>query len=188
MNNEKMNPNNTARKVATLGMMVALAMILSYIESIIILPIGIPGIKVGLSNLLVVILLYTYGWREALLVNFTRILLSGLLFGTGMSLVFSLVGGCLSFLVMALFYNRKLLTVTGISILGGVFHNTGQLIAAVFFFSVKAPFFYLPALILCGVLTGALNGILATAVLTQLEKFPTDLKRSARMRTDSDNK
>lgn len=160
--------------MAILGLMVALAMILSYLEAIIILPVAIPGIKVGLSNLLIVTVMYLYSPREAALVNLVRILLSAMLFGTVTGLIFSLSGAVLSFAVMGLFWKAGLFTVTGVSILGGVFHNVGQLIAAVFLFSSVTLGYYLPVLLLAGLITGAVNGILATVILKRIQHIITE--------------
>ena len=160
--------------MAILGLMVALAMILSYLEAIIILPVAIPGIKVGLSNLLIVTVMYLYSPREAALVNLVRILLSAMLFGTVTGLIFSLSGAVLSFAVMGLFYKAGLFTVSGVSILGGVFHNVGQLIAAVFLFSSVTLGYYLPVLLLAGLITGAVNGILATIILKRIQHIITE--------------
>ena len=164
--NEKKNSQKTgAKKAAVLGLMVALSMLLSYLEAILVLPVAVPGIKVGLSNLLIVILLYLYGPKEAAMVNLVRILLSSLLFGTAAGLIFSLAGGLLSFLVMALFHRLKVFTVTGVSILGGVFHNIGQLLAALVLFSSVTLGYYLPVLLIAGLVTGAVNGALAELFL-----------------------
>ena len=160
--------------MAILGLMVALAMILSYLEAIIILPVAIPGIKAGLSNLLIVTVMYLYSPREAALVNLVRILLSAMLFGTVTGLIFSLSGAILSFAVMGLFWKAGLFTVTGVSILGGVFHNVGQLIAAVFLFSSVTLGYYLPVLLLAGLITGAVNGILATVILKRIQHIITE--------------
>ena len=160
--------------MAILGLMVALAMILSYLEAIIILPVAIPGIKAGLSNLLIVTVMYLYSPREAALVNLVRILLSAMLFGTVTGLIFSLSGAVLSFAVMGLFWKAGLFTVTGVSILGGVFHNVGQLIAAVFLFSSVTLGYYLPVLLLAGLITGAVNGILATVILKRIQHIITE--------------
>ena len=160
--------------MAILGLMVALAMILSYLEAIIILPVAIPGIKAGLSNLLIVTVMYLYSPREAALVNLVRILLSAMLFGTVTGLIFSLSGAILSFAVMGLFWKAGLFTVTGVSILGGVFHNVGQLIAAVFLFSSVTLGYYLPVLLLAGLITGTVNGILATVILKRIQHIITE--------------
>ncbi len=160
-----------ARKIALMGIMVTLALMLSYIESLIILPVGIPGIKVGLSNLAVVILLYICGPKEAALVNLVRILLASLLFGTGMSLVFSLAGGLLSFMIMAVSQRTSFFTPLGVSLLGGVFHNIAQLFAAALFFSSAVLIWYLPALLFSGIIAGSVVGFFAGILIKRIRPF-----------------
>ena len=121
---------NKNRKLANMAMLVALAMIFSYVESLIPINFGIPGMKLGVANLVTVTGLYFLELPEVFLVVVMRILLTGFLFGNGMSIVYSLAGGILSFLVMALMKRLKGFSVAGVSIAGGVSHNIGQIIVA----------------------------------------------------------
>ena len=119
---KQMNKN---KKLANMAMLVALAMIFSYVESLIPINFGIPGMKLGVANLVTVTGLYFLELPEVFLVVVMRILLTGFLFGNGMSIVYSLAGGILSFLVMALMKRLKGFSVAGVSIAGGVSHNRG---------------------------------------------------------------
>ena len=161
----KMTP---AWRVAMTAIMVALAMIFSYVEALIPINFGIPGIKLGLANLVVVVALYTLNWPLAALIALVRIILSGLLFGNLASLVYSLAGGFLSFVVMALLKKIKGFSVIGVSIAGGVCHNIGQIIAAWFMLGSFKIVYYLPVLIISGAVTGVIIGILSKICLTRL--------------------
>ena len=160
-----------ARKVAYCGMLIALAMIFSYVEALIPINFGIPGVKLGLANLVVLYGLYMMRPQEVLMVSVSRILLNGFMFGNGMSILYSLAGGLLSFIVMlALIRSRKFSPVT-VSIAGGVSHNIGQIIVAVLVLKSIQLFSYLPVLIISGMMTGAVMGILHGIVNRALRSF-----------------
>ena len=118
-------------RVAFFGVFVALALIFSYVESLIPIQIGIPGVKLGLANLIIVIALYKMSLKEAYLLSVTRVVLSGFIFGNLFSILYSLAGGLLSLSVMALLKKHGDFSVIGISIAGGVSHNIGQLAIAI---------------------------------------------------------
>ena len=151
------------------GLLLAYALILSYIESLIPFAVGIPGIKLGLANLAVVLCLYKKGRRDALLLNICRILLAGFLFGNLYSILYSLAGGFLSFVVMCVAQRGKNFGILGVSVLGGVFHNLGQIGIAVFVTQTPGILYYIPWLVVAGVLTGTGIGILAQILLPRLE-------------------
>lgn len=157
------------KKTVTLGFLLALSMILSYIESILPLSIGIPGIKLGLPNLIVVILLYLYGEKEALAVNILRIVLSGFMFGNLFAILYSLAGALFSFTVMLIMKKFNIFSVAGVSIGGGVFHNIGQLIVAMFVVETYAPIFYLPVLLAAGVATGFIIGLISMRLMPYIQ-------------------
>lgn len=159
------------RKTVILGFLLAVAMILSYMESVLPLSIGIPGVKLGLPNLVAVLLLYLYGGRDAFVVNLLRILLSGFLFGNFASMIYSLSGAVCSFFIMLLFRRLKIFSVVGVSIGGGVFHNIGQLLVAMFVVETYAPLFYLPYLLIAGTLTGFLIGAVSTRIMPYMERI-----------------
>ena len=160
-----------AKKVAFYASFLALALILSYVELFLPLPVAIPGVKVGLANLAVVILLYREGVRGAGMVSVLRVLLSSLLFGTGVSLAYSMAGAVLSLAVMAAARRFMKASVLGVSILGGVSHNIGQLAAAMMIVSNTKLAVYLPVLLIAGMVTGAVIGVVSGAVLRAFEKM-----------------
>lgn len=164
----KRKPMTPAQKVATTAIMVALAMIFSYVEALIPINFGIPGIKLGLANLVVVVSMYLLNVPLAALISLVRILLSALLFGNLASLLYSLAGGFLSFVVMALLKKVKGFSVIGVSIAGGICHNIGQILTAWFMLGSFKIVYYLPVLIIAGALTGLIIGILAKKCLTLL--------------------
>ena len=155
-------------RAAYFGVFTALALIFSYLESLIPIQFGIPGIKLGLANLLTVILLYKRNAKEALLLSAVRVILSGFMFGNLFSIVYSLAGGIMSLLVMAVLKRSGKFSVIGVSAAGGVSHNIGQLLVAVETYRVG---YYFPVLLIAGVLTGLLIGTAAEQVLKRLENF-----------------
>lgn len=158
-------------KVAVFGVFTSLALILSYVELLIPINFGIPGMKLGLANLLVVILLYKGCPRDALLLSVIRILLSGLIFGNMFSIFYSLGGGLLSLAVMVFLKKTGQFTVAGISIGGGASHNVGQLLIAMFVVQTYQVGYYLPVLLIAGVITGAVIGILSAEVLKRTQSI-----------------
>jgi heptaprenyl diphosphate synthase len=152
-------------KIAYCGMLTALAMIFSYVESLIPINFGVPGIKLGLANLVVLTGLYYLRPGEVLAVSVCRILLVGFMFGSGISILYSLAGGLLSFAVMLLLIRADRFSQIGVSAAGGVFHNMGQLLMAMLILRSFALLYYAPVLIISGALTGALMGILANRVM-----------------------
>lgn len=148
------------KRTVELGFLLALALILSYVESLIPFSFGIPGIKLGLPNLIVLLLLYDKagGAKEALLVNVLRIILSGFLFSNLYAILYALSGAVFSFLAMLLGKKCSRFSMIGVSVLGGVFHNIGQIIAAMFVVETFAVIYYAPFLIVAGTATGALLG------------------------------
>ena len=158
------------RKTAYLGLAAAAAMLLGYVESLIPVFVTVPGMKLGLANLAVLLILYLYGWREAAAVSAVRILLGGFLFGSLVSIAFSAAGGALSLLAMSLLKRTGKFSVTGVSIAGGVLHNVGQLCTASLVVSNFNIFYYLPALLAAGLVTGALIGVLAGEMLKRIKK------------------
>ena len=158
-------------KVAVFGVFTSLALILSYVELLIPINFGIPGMKLGLANLLVVILLYKGCPRDALLLSVIRILLSGLIFGNMFSIFYSLGGGLLSLAVMVFLKKTGQFTVAGISIGGGASHNVGQLLVAMFVVQTYQVGYYPPVLLIAGVITGAVIGILSAEVLKRTQSI-----------------
>ena len=159
-----------AKRVALAGIFVSLALIFSYVESLIPFNFGIPGIKLGLANVVVVTGLYLMKLPDVCLISLIRIFVSGLLFGNMMSLIYSLSGGILSLIVMILLRKTGKFSVIGVSIAGAVCHNAGQIAAAILVTGVPVIAYYLPALIGVGLVTGAVMGIIASRVLVILTR------------------
>ena len=156
------------KKIAFYGLLIALAFVLSYIESLIPVFIAIPGAKLGLTNLVVLIALERFGKKDAFIINMIRILLVGFTFGNTFSLLYSFAGGILSFLIMILLKKTKKFSLVGISVGGGVGHNIGQIIVAAFVLETRALIYYLPFLFAIGTLAGAVIGILSAEIIKRL--------------------
>lgn len=157
------------KNIALYGMLAATALLASYVESRIPVFFAVPGMKLGLTNVLVLIALYRLGNRGAMAVNLLRILLSSILFGSLVSLWYSLAGGMLSTLVMIVFRHFHFHTVTT-SVLGGISHNIGQILVAVLLVQTVAVGWYLVILWFTGMASGALIGILGAELLKRLPK------------------
>ncbi len=160
--------HSPAKKIALGGLLTALCLILSYVESRIPFFFGVPGMKLGLTNLVVVFALYSDGTGYAGAINVMRILIAGFMFGNPFSIIYSLAGGILSLLVMAVLKKTGFFSVSGVSVAGGVAHNTGQLIVAALAVESYNVFFYLPALMISGAVTGFVIGVLVFTVLKRM--------------------
>lgn len=155
-------------KVAYLGVFLALALICSYVESLIPFYFGIPGVKLGLTNVVVVLMLYCVGTKEAFAVSVLRVVLAGFLFGNMFSILYSLAGGCLSFLAMWMLKRTKKFGVLPISISGGIAHNIGQIVVAACIVENYNVFFYAPVLLIAGIVTGFLIGVAAQELIKRI--------------------
>nr|WP_207722367.1 Gx transporter family protein [Dorea hominis] len=145
-----------------------MALIFSYVETLIPVNLGIPGVKLGLANLIIVVALYKMRLSEAYLLSVVRVLLAGFIFGNYFSIIYSLAGGLLSLTVMALLKKWGGFSLQGISIAGGVFHNIGQLIVAAVVVETFSVTYYFPVLLVAGLLTGLVIGIVAEMMLKRL--------------------
>lgn len=159
------------KRIAFLGISVALAMVFSYIEHLVPPLVAIPGIKMGFANIVVIFLLYKIGWREAGLVSIIRVLLASLLFGNVQVFAFSLAGAALSLAGMALAKRYGDFSCITVSILGGVLHNVGQIAIAVLWTQTGEIIYYLPILLISGVFAGAIIGIVSAIVVQKTEKL-----------------
>lgn len=153
-----------AKRVAYTAILIALAMIFSYVEVLIPFHFGIPGIKLGLANLVVVIAIYILKPAQVMVISIARIVLVSFLFGNMSSMLYSLAGGILSFFVMLLLKKIKGFSMLGVSIAGGVSHNVGQLLLAAVVVENMSVFYYMPVLLVAGVITGMLIGVVAKKV------------------------
>ncbi len=156
------------KKSAYLGLLCAAAIILGYVESLFPVFVGVPGMKIGLPNLAVVMVLYLYSWKEAMAVSFVRILVIGFLFGNAFSIAFSLAGGILSLLCMEAARRFLKLSCTGVSMIGGVTHNLGQILVAMVVVENVRVGYYFSILAVTGLVTGILIGILAAELVKRI--------------------
>ncbi len=153
------------KRTCILSMLLAMAIVLNMVETLI--PIFIPGVKLGLANIIILIMLYEFKPTEALIVNLLRIIIVGLIRSTLLSPTFlmSLTGGILSYLLMLLFSRGKIFSPIGVSVLGAVGHTVGQIVIAIILLDTTAVVYYLPLIALLSVFTGVFSGILARAYL-----------------------
>ena len=160
--------NTMTKKITYCAMLAAGGMILSWVEHIIPFDFGIPGIKLGLANIATLIALYLFDVKYASAVSLVRIILSGLLFGGVVPMAYGLAGGALSLLGMALIKQTDKFSVTGVSVVGGVLHNLGQILVAWLVFTTKQIWLYMPILAVAGTVTGVLIGVVANIAVNRL--------------------
>lgn len=159
------------KKNVYLGFLIALAFVFSYLEFLVPISVGIPGAKLGLANLVILISLYTMNYKDVFVLSIIRIVLVGFTFSNMASMLYSIAGAVLSFIVMVIAKKTNFLSITGVSVLGGIFHNVGQIIMAVWV--LKTPnliFYYLPLLIVIGCLSGTVIGVLGSIVTKRIQK------------------
>ena len=167
----KNNVSVNTRRLAVLSLSVAFAMLLSYVESITPPVVPLPGVKIGLANVATVFVLASLGRRAALFVSVVRVLLISMLFGSPISAFYSLFGALLSFGAMVLLLSFRQFSLIGVSVGGGVFHNVGQIIAASLILGGREAFFYLPMLIISGVIAGIFVGAVSAFLLRRLNGY-----------------
>lgn len=156
------------RQITTMGMLVALAMVLGFVETLIPINLGIPGMKLGLANIVVVIALFLFDIKTAVVVSILRIILIAMTFGNMSMMFYSIAGASLSLLSMIAISKIKSFSLISISIVGGIMHNVGQIICAAFVVRTNGVFTYLPVLMIAGLVSGALIGIVAGLILVRL--------------------
>lgn len=152
------------KTVARMAVLTALAVLLGYVESLFPPPVAIPGIKLGLANVIIITVLYICGAKQAWTVTVMKVSLCALLFGSATSFIYSLCGAALSLVIMMLAKKSDIFSVVGVSSLGGIFHNMGQLVCAYFFIG-KGALLHIPVLCLCGALCGVLTGLAAQIII-----------------------
>ncbi len=162
--------NNTTKKTALLGMIISVALVLAWLEAIL-PPIytAVPGIKMGLPNLVILFVLYRFGLRDAITVSAVRILIVAILFGNFMTLTYSVAGAGISLLMMALLKKTDRFSSVGVSIVGAVCHNLGQIAVAIFLFDTLELGYYMFILAITGTLAGILIGIGASILLRRTD-------------------
>lgn len=156
------------RIVALTGVFIALALVLSYLESLIPVFAAVPGIKLGIANIVTMLAMYKLGVKPAIVISVGRIVLSGILFGNLYVIIYSLAGGVLSICVMIILKKIRLFSVVGVSVAGAVAHNAGQIIVAVFLMENVNILYYLPVLIISGVIAGTMVGILTVYIIKNI--------------------
>ena len=158
------------KRLVLLAMLTAVAMILSYVESL--LPsVGIPGVKMGLANIAVIFALFRFGWKEAAALSLVRVVLVSLLFGSVSAMLYSLAGAVLSLAVMALLRRIDRFSTVGVSVAGGVAHNAGQILMAMLILQTKQLLGYQPVLAVSGIAGGVLTGLAAALLIRRIPEF-----------------
>ena len=157
-----------AGKVALYGLLIALALVLSYLESLVPLSFAVPGIKMGLPNIVVVFALYRLRWRDAAVISLVRVLLVSVLFGNVFSLAYSAAGAALSLLVMLGMKATGKFSETGVSVAGAVAHNAGQILVAVFVLETGRLVYYLPVLCISGTVAGICIGLVSALLVKRI--------------------
>lgn len=158
------------KRLVLLAMLTAVAMILSYVESL--LPsVGIPGVKMGLANIAVIFALFRFGWKEAAALSLVRVVLVSLLFGSVGAMLYSLAGAVLSLAVMALLRRTDRFSTLGVSVAGGVAHNAGQILMAMLILQTRQLLGYLPVLAVAGIGGGILTGLAAALLIRRIPEY-----------------
>lgn len=160
------------RRYSVLGLLTTVALVLSYVEAIL-PPIwsAVPGIKIGLPNIIIIFILYKTGLKDAVTVSAIRLFLVALLFGNAMTLAYSAAGAILSLSLMTLCKKLNLFSTVGVSIVGGVAHNLGQILVAMAIFETSQIGYYMLVLAVTGTVAGVFVGIVASVILKRFEKI-----------------
>ena len=163
---------NKTRRIALLGVLTSVALVLSYLE-VMLPPIStaVPGIKMGLPNIIIIFVLYKFGLKEAVTVSLIRVFIVALLFGNVMTLSYSVAGAVLSLGLMTLFKKINLFSQIGVSIIGGIAHNLGQILVAIFLFDTIQIGYYMIVLAITGTIAGVVIGIISSILVKKLEKL-----------------
>lgn len=159
------------RQLVTLSALIAVAMILSYVESMIPAFVAVPGVKIGLSNIATVFALYALGWPYAICVTIVRVFLSALLFGNFVSLIYSLSGAALALASMILLKRLDKFSSIGVSVVGGVCHNVGQILAACIVMETAAIAVYIIPLLISGTIAGVVIGLVSGNLVERVKKY-----------------
>lgn len=169
--------NDTTKRLTLSALLVGVMLVLGYVESLIPIP-GVPGVKLGLSNSMLMLALYWMGVRAAFALMAAKVLLSGLLFGGAMSMLYAFAGGVMSFAVMALLvYAAKGFGAVGVGVAGAVSHNVAQVLVAIWVLGTSRLAYYLAVLVLAGVATGAATG---TAAALLMKHIPPAVREGVR--------
>lgn len=164
-----MKKRMTSRQIAEYGLLIALAMVLSYVESIVPFSFAVPGVKLGLANIVVLFALYRLGILQAFIISFLRVMLVTFMFGNAFAMVYSLSGAALSLCVMLVLYKSGRFSPIGVGVAGGVAHNIGQILCAIVLLETKRLVYYLPVLLVSGTIAGIVIGFAAGILIERLD-------------------
>ena len=156
------------KSVALLGICTAIAMVLSYLESLIPVSFAVPGVKLGLANIAIVFVLYKLGAKEAVLVSALRIIWMAILFGNFLTLAYSAAGAVLSLTAMILLKRSERFSTVGVSVTGGILHNAGQILVAMLVMETAQIVYYLPVLCISGIAAGVAVGIVSAILIKRI--------------------
>lgn len=162
--------DSKSKDVANLALLISLALVFSYVEAIIPFNPGIPGVKLGVANIVTVITLYMFGNRDAFIVSVIRVLIAGLLFNGAFGACYAMAGAAVSLTGMILLRKTGLFSPVGVSMAGGVLHNLGQLLVAAALIEDMKIFFYFPVLMFSGIIAGIAVGAGSVLILARLKK------------------
>ena len=164
-----MSSQDRNRRLAMAALLAALALIFSYVEAMVPSPVAIPGVKLGVANLVILIALYQLDFKYAISINLVRIVISGLLFSGVFGILYSMAGGMLSLVIMWLLKKTNIFSIVGVSMAGGVAHNIGQILVASLVVADLKMFAYLPVLMFSGIISGVVIGFLCHYVMLALK-------------------
>lgn len=159
------------KRITEFGLLLSVSLVLAYFESLLPVMIAVPGVKLGLANIVTMLVLYRSGLKNAFFFMALRVVTAGILFSGITGILYSFAGGLLSILVMGLAKRFSFFSAFGVSILGAVFHNAGQIIIAVFVIENIHVLYYFPILCLSGILSGFLTGYLSFLLFQKYNKF-----------------
>ena len=161
------------KQITQLGMLLSISLVLGYLESLLPVMAAVPGVKIGLANLVTMLVLYRYGGKQAFFIMLLRVTMAGLLYSGVTGILYGLMGGVCCLIVMTILKRCPLFSILGVSMAGAISHNAGQIIAAVLVMENAAIFYYLPSLCISGILSGLLVGYLSHLLIKwHLKNFP----------------
>jgi len=166
-----MTNRERTNRIALSGLLVALMLVLGYVESLIPVAAGIPGIKLGLSNGILIFAIYMLGIPTAFLLMVLKVVLSGLMFGGVSAMMYAMAGGLVSMVAMSLLSRVKGIHPVVVSMMGGVGHNVGQVGLAMIMLNTPKLLYYMALLMIVGLICGALTGVCADSVMKHLKKI-----------------
>jgi len=158
-------------RITELGMLLALALVFSYFESLIPVFVAVPGVKIGLANIVTILLLYRTNWKNVMMFMTVRVLLAGFLFSGVSGIIYSFAGGFCCIIIMSILKHFPHFSLVGVSITGAICHNLGQIIVAVFVMENVHILYYLLVLCISGAISGLLVGYLAFLLLKRFKKM-----------------